>query len=66
MTDFSALEISLEEGRHLCVAGPSVSKDGEVDGKAKQVDQERQDDEPDNPGDDVSSQFNLARKVSTL
>lgn len=54
--DFSALEIGLEERRHLGISRSAVGEDGKVNGEAEHVDQDGQDDETNDSCHNVGSQ----------
>jgi len=60
-TNLGSSEVGLEERRHLRVTRAGVGEHGEVDGEAEQINEEWQDDEANDAGDDVGSQFSLYR-----
>lgn len=61
LSDFGALQVGLEEGAHLGVAGAALVEDSEVQSEGQKVNEEWNEDETNGARDEVGCESRLSR-----
>lgn len=59
LADFSSPQVGLEQRAHLSIAWASVGQNGKVDGEAEHIDQKWQNNQANDSGNNVGSEFDL-------